>query len=82
MRWPVSKKRRNGSGWVCSMLLRVVILFLIFMLVMGMVQKALSSRRIGQSKRPTIDRLRCPQCKRVNFSNTPRACERPDCGYR
>ena len=67
------------------MLLRIVILFLIFMLVMGMVQKALSGRKrdsLGQSKRATIDRLRCPDCKRVNFSNNPRACERPECGYR
>lgn len=61
------------------MLIRIVILFLIFMLVMAMVQRALSGRG---ARKPTIDRLRCPTCKRVNLSNTPAPCARQDCGYR
>ena len=54
------------------------------MLVMGMVQKALRPKgRLGSApKRTALDRLRCPTCKRVNFSNQPTPCERPDCGNR
>lgn len=61
------------------MLLKAVILFLVFIAVMGMIQKALMPNR---KRLNTIDRLRCPTCRRVNFSNKPAACERPDCRYR
>ncbi|GAB1381174.1 hypothetical protein [Pararhodobacter aggregans] len=66
------------------MLLRVVILFLIFMLVMAMIQKALRpGRRIGGSgPTATLDRLRCPTCKRINLSQEPGPCARPDCRYK
>ena len=63
------------------MILRVVILFLLFIVIMAMIQKALRPNRKG--KRPkALDRLRCPTCKRVNFSDSPAPCERPDCRYR
>lgn len=66
------------------MLIRVVVLFLLFMVVMGMVQKALRpKRRIGAgAKRNALDAMRCPQCKRINLTSKPTPCERPDCGYR
>jgi hypothetical protein len=66
------------------MLLRVVILFLLFMLVMGMVQKLLRPKgQIGKSQgQKALDRIRCPTCKRINLSQNPAPCERPDCGYR
>ncbi len=61
------------------MLIRVVVLFLLFMLILGMVQKWL---RPDRPQRPTLDKLRCPTCKRVNLSNNPAPCNRADCGYR
>lgn len=65
------------------MLIRVVILFLIFILVMGMVQKMFRpNARLTKRNTPTLDRLRCPTCKRVNLTNTPAPCARPDCRYR
>ena len=67
------------------MLLRVVILFLLFMAVMVMIQKAIRpGRRLGGSRdqTATLDRLRCPTCKRVNLTSTPAPCARPDCRYR
>jgi len=65
------------------MLLRATILFLLFIIVMAMIQKALRPGGRNKLSRPQgLDRLRCPTCKRVNFSNTPAPCERPDCRYR
>lgn len=61
------------------MLLRVVIIFLLFIAIMGMIQKAL---RPNRPKRNALDRLRCPTCKKVNFSNKSTRCERSDCGNR
>lgn len=61
------------------MLLRIVILFLIFVLVMGMVQKLL---RPKNQTRSALDRFRCPTCRRVNLSSSPAPCSRPDCGNR
>ena len=62
------------------MILKVVVLFLLFIAVMGMVQKAL--RLGGPGKRTALDRLRCQTCKRVHFSDTPAPCGRDDCRYR
>ncbi|WP_417601149.1 hypothetical protein [Pararhodobacter oceanensis] len=50
------------------------------MLVMAMLQKAFRPK--GKAKPKALDRLRCPTCKRVNFSNTPARCDRADCRYR
>lgn len=61
------------------MILRVVLLFLLFIAIMGMIQKWLNPRR---GRLTTLDRLRCPTCKRVNISNNPAPCQRPDCRYR
>ncbi|MCB1396972.1 MAG: hypothetical protein H6898_14730 [Rhodobacter sp.] len=61
------------------MILRVVLLFLLFIAIMGMIQKWLNPRR---GRLTTLDRLRCPTCKRVNISNNPAPCERQDCRYR
>jgi hypothetical protein len=61
------------------MILKAVILFLLFIAVMAMIQKALMPNR---KRLKTMDRLRCPTCRRVNFSNNPAPCERPDCRYR
>lgn len=58
------------------MLLRVVVLFLIFMLVMASVQKLLGVRR---ERRSAMDRLRCPRCKRIQISAAGGPCGRPDC---
>lgn len=65
------------------MLIRIVILFLLFILVMGMVQKffrPLSGSR--GARRSTIDTLRCPTCKRINLTSSPAPCARETCGYR
>lgn len=62
------------------MLLKVVALFLVFILVMASVQKLLRGGRAP--KRPMIDRLRCPACKRIQFAEKPAPCARPDCEYR
>jgi len=62
------------------MILKVVVLFLLFIAVMGMIQKAL--RPAGSRKRTTLDRLRCQTCKRVHFSDNPAPCGRADCRYR
>ncbi len=65
------------------MLIRIVLLFLIFMVAVGMIHKALRpNARLTSRRNPTLDRLRCPTCKRVNLNNNPAPCERPDCGYR
>lgn len=65
------------------MLLRVIVLFLLFIIVMAMIQKALRPGGSSKLSGPKgLDRLRCPTCKRVNFSNTPAPCARPDCRYR
>ena len=66
------------------MIIRIVILFLIFMLVMGMIQKALRpGRRLGSGRQPkALDRLRCPTCKRINLGQNNARCERQDCGNR
>ena len=61
------------------MILRAVLLFLLFIALMAMVQKLIAPNRKRLS---TIDRLRCPTCRRVNFSNNPAPCERQDCRYR
>jgi len=66
------------------MLIRVVLLFLIFIAVVAMVQKALrpNNRLGGSGPRAVLDRMRCPKCKRINMSQTPAPCARPECGYR
>lgn len=65
------------------MILRAIILFLLFIAVMAMIQKALRpGGRNTLSGPKALDRLRCPTCKRVNFSDKPAPCERPDCRYR
>lgn len=62
------------------MLLKVVSIFLIFMLVMASLQKLL---RLGRPPgRTALDRLRCPTCKRVNMGGTPTPCDRTDCAWR
>jgi hypothetical protein len=61
------------------MIIKVVLLFLLFIAVMGMIQKAL---RGGKPRLSTMDRMRCPTCKRINGSQTPAPCTRPDCRYR
>ena len=60
------------------MLLRIIILFLIAMAVMGMIQKALRPK----DRRSALDRLRCPECKRVTLGSSPAPCARADCGNR
>lgn len=62
------------------MLLKIVSIFLIFMIVMGAIQKVLRGR--GERQRKAIDRLRCPACKRIQIAANPAPCERPDCEYR
>jgi cytochrome c-type biogenesis protein CcmH/NrfF len=62
------------------MLLKIVTLFLIFMIVMGAVQKLLRGRTERQRK--AIDRLRCPVCRRIEIARNPSPCARPDCEYR
>ena len=66
------------------MLVRIVLLFLIFIVAMAMVQKALRpGGKLGDGRpKTTIDRLRCPTCKRINLNATPTPCTRPDCRYR
>lgn len=62
------------------MLLKVVALFLVFMVVMASVQKLL---RLGKPpRRKAIDRLRCPTCKRIQISANPGPCTRTDCEYK
>ena len=61
------------------MILRAVILFLLFIAVMAMIQKALLP---AHKRRNALDRMRCRTCKRVNLSGSPSPCERPDCGNR
>lgn len=61
------------------MLLKVVALFLLFILVMGAVQKLLLGRR---PRRSAMDRLRCPQCKRIQIGKNAGPCGRPDCAPR
>ena len=61
------------------MLIRAVLLFLLFMVVLGMVQKALRPKgRLSQ--RSALDRLRCPVCKRVHLGGAQGPCGRDDCG--
>lgn len=62
------------------MLLRIVALFLIFMLVMGAVHKLLRGR--AEPRRRAIDRLRCPLCKRIQLVHSAGPCGRIDCGSR
>ena len=66
------------------MLIRVVVLFLLFIAVVAMVQKALRPNRPlgGPGPRAALDRMRCPDCKRINLSQNPAPCARPECGYR
>ncbi|KPQ06716.1 MAG: Cytochrome C biogenesis protein [Rhodobacteraceae bacterium HLUCCA12] len=62
------------------MLLKIVALFLVFMVVMASLQKFL---RLGKPPRhKAIDRLRCPKCKRIRVSQSAAPCERKDCEYR
>jgi hypothetical protein len=61
------------------MLLKIVSIFLIFMIVMGAVQKLLRGRSEGSARRSTS--LRCPQCKRIQI-RAPAPCDRTDCEYR
>lgn len=61
------------------MILRAVILFLLFIVIMAMLQKALTGRR---SRLTSMDRLRCPDCRRVNLSTKPTRCARKDCRYK
>lgn len=65
-------------------MLRIVLLFLIFIAAMAMIQKAIRpGRRLGgRPPMNTLDRLRCPTCKRVNLAAEPEPCSRPDCRYR
>lgn len=67
------------------MLLKIVALFLVFMLVMASVQKWLRGGRgrlPGRDRKSALDRLRCATCRRILISDKPGPCERPDCGYR
>ena len=69
------------------MLLKVVALFLVFMIVMASLQKflrrhGLSDKLPGARKRKALDRLRCAKCRRILIAEKPGACERPDCEYR
>ena len=62
------------------MLLKVISLFLVFMLVMGALHKFF---RLGKPpERKALDRLRCPRCRRINLTVSPGPCERDDCEYR
>jgi cytochrome c-type biogenesis protein CcmH/NrfF len=62
------------------MLLKIVALFLVFMIVMGAVQKLL--RGGSEPQRKAIDRLRCPVCRRIQISQSSAPCDRSDCEYR
>ncbi len=66
------------------MLLKIVSLFLVFIVVMASLQKFLrpGNRLGGAGGRKGIDRLRCATCKRIHVSENPAPCERPDCEYR
>lgn len=69
------------------MLLKIVALFLIFMLVMASIQKflrgaGLSGRLGGPRKRGALDKLRCATCRRILIAEKPGPCERADCEYR
>lgn len=62
------------------MLLKIVALFLVFMVVMASVQKLL-----GRGKPPgqrALDRLRCRACKRIQIAANPAPCNRADCEYK
>jgi len=62
------------------MLLKIVALFLVFMVVMASLQKLL---RLGKPpRRKAIDRLRCPTCRRIQISANPSPCKRDDCEYK
>jgi len=62
------------------MLLKVVALFLVFMVVMASLQKVLG---LGKPPgRKAIDRLRCPKCRRIRISQSPSPCARTDCEYK
>jgi len=62
------------------MLLKIVALFLVFMVVMASVQKLLG--RGQPSKHRALDRLRCPTCKRIQIAANPGPCNRADCEYK
>jgi hypothetical protein len=66
------------------MLLKVVALFLIFMIVMASVQKFLRGGKTlpGGRKRTALDRLRCAKCRRILIAEKPGPCDRADCEYR
>jgi len=65
------------------MLLKIVSLFLVFMVVMASVQKLIRGKSLpGARKRGTLDRLRCATCKRILIAEKPGPCERADCEYR
>lgn len=67
------------------MLLQVVALFLLFMVVMGTVQRVLrggAKPLPRQRKRSALDRLRCATCRRILISEKPGPCDRADCEYR
>jgi hypothetical protein len=66
------------------MLLKVVALFLVFMIVMASVQKLLRGGKElpGSRKRKALDRLRCPKCRRIQIAEKPGPCDRADCEYR
>lgn len=80
MRWQWRKSARFGRGWGHDMLLKVVALFLVFMIVMASVQKFL--RRGKPPKARAMDRLRCPTCKRIQIAVNPGPCKRADCEYK
>lgn len=62
------------------MVLKIVALFLVFMVVMAAVQKLL--RRGRPPKHKALDRLRCPTCKRIRIASGAGPCTRADCGYK
>lgn len=53
------------------MLIKIVTLFLVFIVVMASVQRWLGRR----PNRRSIDLLRCPRCKRIRTGTQPCSCD-------
>jgi hypothetical protein len=66
------------------MLLKIVALFLVGMIVLGALRTWGAKLGLpGAGRRQSaLDRLRCPTCRRIQISDQPGPCGRPDCEYR
>jgi hypothetical protein len=65
------------------MMIRVVLLFLIVVLVLGMIGKLRLPQTGRRGPRPAVEATRkCPDCDAYVLGQHPAPCERPDCRYR